>query len=64
MIKNTYLVVAISRANGKRVVCYEGDRACIATDTYEELTKRRQTFFADFKVVLERLEPVIVIESD
>jgi len=35
MIKNTYRVVAISRANGKRVVCYEGDRACLATDTYE-----------------------------
>lgn len=64
MIKNTYRVVAISRANGKRVVCYEGDRACIATDTYTELTERRPTFYADFKVVLERLEPVIVMESD
>lgn len=64
MIKNTYRVVAISRANGKRVVCYEGDRACLATDAYEELTKRRHTFYSDFKVVLERLEPVIVMESD
>lgn len=64
MINNTYRVVAISRANGKRVLCYEGDRACLATDIYEDLTKRRQTFFAYFKVVLERLDPVIVMESD
>ncbi|AGF87887.1 hypothetical protein FDI94_gp57 [Salmonella phage FSL SP-126] len=64
MSKNTYRVIAIIRANGKRVVCYEGDHACLATDTYEELTKRRQTFYADFKVVLERLDPVIVMESD
>lgn len=32
MVKNTYRVVAISRAAGKRVVCYEGDRATLATD--------------------------------
>lgn len=64
MIKNTYRVVAISRANGKRVVCYEGDRATLATDTFTELTERRPTFFADFKVVLERLEPVTVLESE
>lgn len=63
MIKNTYRVVAISRENGKRVVCYEGDRASLATSTYEELTERRPTFFADFKVVLERLVPEIVWES-
>lgn len=64
MIKNTYRVVAISRATGKRVVCYEGDRATLATDTFVDLTEKRPTFFADFKVVLERLEPVIVLESE
>lgn len=64
MIKNTYRVVAISRENGKRVVCYEGDSATLSTDTYTELTERRPTFFADFKVVLERLKPVTVLESE
>lgn len=62
--KNTYRVVAISRESGRRVTCYEGDSANLATSTYEELTERRPTFFADFKVTLERLEPVIVMESD
>lgn len=64
MIKNTYRVVAISRADGKRVVFYEGELATMATDAYIELTERRPTFFADFKVVLERLDPVTVLESE
>lgn len=64
MTKNTYRVVAISRENGKRVVYYEGDRATLATDTFTKLTERRATFFDDFKVVLERLEPVTVLESE
>lgn len=64
MSKNTYRVVAISRATGKRVVCYEGDRATLATDCYVDLTEKRPTFFEDFKIVLERLEPVIVLESE
>lgn len=64
MIKNTYRVVAISRTDGKRVVCYEGDRATMAIDTFTDLTERRPTFFADFKVVLERLDPVTVLESE
>lgn len=59
-----YRVVAISRATGKRVICYEGDRAFMATATYAELTEKRPNFFADFKIVMERLEPVIVRESD
>lgn len=63
MINNTYRVVAISRANGKRVVCYEGDRACLATACYEDLLKR-PTFMEDFKIELQRLDPVIVMESD
>lgn len=64
MTKNTYRVVAISRENGKRVVYYEGDSATLATDTFTKLTERRPTFFDDFKVVLERLEPVTVLESE
>lgn len=64
MTKNTYRVVAISRANGKRFVCYEGDRACFATDKYHELTERSPSFITEFKVVLERLDPVVVMESD
>lgn len=64
MTKNTYRVVAISREKGTRVVCYEGDRATLATDTFTELTERSPKFFADFKVVLERLEPVTVLESE
>lgn len=62
-MKNTYRVVAISRANGERVVCYEGDRACIATACYEDLLNR-PTFMEDFKIELQRLDPVIVMESD
>lgn len=64
MSNKIYRVVAISRASGKRVMCYEGDRALMATATYAELTEKRPNFFADFKVVMERLEPVIVRESD
>lgn len=64
MSNKIYRVVAISRATGKRVMCYEGDRALMATATFAELTERRPNFFADFKVVMERLEPVIVRESD
>lgn len=65
-MSNTYRVVAISRANGKRVVCYEGDRATLATDCFADLTnkEKRPKFLEDFKVVLERLDPVIVLESD
>lgn len=62
--KNTYRVVAISREDGKRVTCYEGDRASMAIDCYTDLTEKRPTFFEGFKVVMERLEPVIVMESD
>lgn len=64
MSNKIYRVVAISRATGKRVMCYEGDRALMAMATYAELTEKRPNFFADFKVVMERLEPVIVRESD
>lgn len=64
MINNTYRVVAVSRESGKRVMCYEGDSALLATNTYDELTQKRPNFFADFRVVLERLDPVIVMESE
>lgn len=63
MINNTYRVVATSRATGKKVNCYEGDRACMATACYEDLLKR-PTFMEDFKIELQRLDPVIVMDSD
>ncbi|EDV3179103.1 hypothetical protein CSP48_004014 [Salmonella enterica subsp. arizonae] len=63
MISNTYRVVATSRASGKKTNYYEGGSACMATAFYEDLLKRKM-FMEDFKVELQRLDPVIVMESD
>lgn len=62
MTKNIYRVMATSRETKKEVVCYMGDRACMATATYEDLLKRKM-FMEDFSVRLERLDPIIVMES-
>lgn len=61
---NTYRVTAISRESGKRVVCFEGKSATLAINTYTVLTEKRPNFFADFRVVLERLDPVVVMDSE
>lgn len=63
MINNTYRVVAISRATGKKVNYYESDRAFMAVACYEDLLNH-PTFMEDFKIELQRLDPVIVRESD
>lgn len=62
-MKSVYRVIAISRATGKIVNCYTGDRASLATSTYEDLLNRKM-FMEDFKVKLQRLEPVDVMESE
>lgn len=62
-MKKQYRVVAKSRATKKESVCYAGDSAILATDTYEDLLKRKM-FMEDFKIRLEIMEPVIVMESD
>ncbi|WEY17703.1 hypothetical protein VC1_43 [Vibrio phage Vc1] len=62
-MKSVYRVIAISRATGKIVSCYTGDRASTATSTYEDLLNRKM-FMEDFKVKLQRLEPVDVMESE
>lgn len=58
-----YRVIAISRALGTVVNRYQGESAMEATATYEDLIKRK-TFMGDFKVKLQRLDAVDVMESE
>lgn len=60
---NIYRVIAISRATGKVNICYMGDKASLATSTYDDL-KRRPMFMQDFKIQLQKMRPVTVWESD
>ena len=62
-MKSVYRVIAISRATGKIVNCYTGDCASLATSTYEDLLNSKM-FMEDFKVKLQRLDPVDVMESE
>ena len=61
-MKKQYRVVATSRASGNESVCYAGDSASLATDTYDDLLTRKM-FMEDFKIRLEIMEPVIIQES-
>lgn len=56
-----YRVVARSKESGKENVCYSGDRASIAVETFEDL-KGRKAFVADFSIRLERMESIIIDE--
>lgn len=58
-----YRVIAISRVLGTVVNCYQGESAHDATATHEDLIKRK-TFMGDFKVKLQRLYAVDVMESE
>ena len=58
-----YRVVARSKESGKENVCYSGDRASIAVETFEDL-KKRKAFMENFLVRLERMEPVIIDEAE
>lgn len=58
-----YRVVARSKESGKENICYCGDRASIAVETFEDLIKRK-AFMENFRVRLEKLEPVIVSEAE
>uniref|UniRef100_A0AAU8BUM5 Uncharacterized protein n=1 Tax=Salmonella phage PMBT35 TaxID=3137287 RepID=A0AAU8BUM5_9VIRU len=60
---NIYRVIAVSRATGKENICYQGDKASIATSTYDDL-KKRPMFMADFKIMLQKMRPVTVWESE
>lgn len=63
MSKPIYQVVIVSRYTGRESVQYSGESAIDATDTYEMIMKS-QTTMKQFRVVLRRLEPVIVMESE
>lgn len=58
-----YRVIAISRALGTVVNCYQCESAMEAITTYEDLIKRK-TFMGDFKVKLQRLYTVDEMESE
>lgn len=63
MSESIYQVVIVSRYTGRESVQYSGASAIDATDTYEMIMKS-QTTMKQFRVVLRRLEPVIVMESE
>lgn len=62
-MKNYYRVIAVSRETGKIIECYTGDSALVATSTFEDLLNRKM-FMEDFKIKLQRLDPVLVQESE
>lgn len=62
-MKAVYRVIAVGRETGKIIECYSGNSAFEATSTFEDLLNRKM-FMEDFKVKLQRLDPVDVMESE
>lgn len=62
-MKSVYRVIAISRETGKQIECYIGSKAIEAVTEYEKLISR-EMFIENFKVVLQKMRPETVMESD
>lgn len=57
-----YRVIAKGRVSGKVVECYTGESEKDAIATFEDLLNRKM-FMDDFRVQVQRLEPVVFMES-
>ena len=62
-MKELYQVVIISRYTGRETVQYYGERVSDAIDTYEMILKSHTTM-KQFKVVMRKFKPVVMMESD
>lgn len=62
-MKSVYRVIAVGRVSEKVIECYFGNSALEATSTFEDLLNRKM-FMEDFKIKLQRLDPVDVMESE
>lgn len=59
----TYRVSVRCRKTGKTTIAYMGNSETLAKNSYEALANKPD-FVRDFRIVLQRLEPVTMMESD